>query len=217
MLNKKGFSFSVIIFAAMICSSCNQQSDKSTDENAPRQIPVVVKDSGLFSIDKSPMDMSYFPADYPKQKMISPGTDNLVARVIYSRPQRNGRIIFADSSVNKNYIQHYGQEWRLGANEATEIEFFRDVTINDKKFSKGRYIIYCIPFPDKWKIIFNSNLFSWGLHMDKTKDLAEIELPVNKNNVQAEYFTMEFLNASYGCALEMAWGGVKVIMPIRFR
>ena len=161
--------------------------------------------------------MSYFPEDYPKQKMVTPNMPNPVARVIYSRPQKNGRIIFADSTIIENVIQFYGQEWRLGANEATEIEFFKPVIINKEKISPGRYIMYCIPYPDKWKLIINGNLYSWGLHIDKTKDLVEMDLPVINNNVQIEYFTMLFQNAAYGCELVMAWGDVKVVLPINFQ
>lgn len=204
------------LLLAVCVVSCQQQANKVANEHKPLQISTAGNDSTFLSIDKSPMDMSYFPEDYPKEKMISSDTDNLAARVIYSRPQRNGRMIFADTSVTKNFIQHYGQEWRLGANEATEIEFFKQVTINGKKLAHGRYIIYCIPYPDKWKIIFNENLFSWGLHMDKTKDLTEIELPVIKTHAEIEFFTMVFQKASYGCDLVMAWGDVKVIMPVHF-
>ena len=160
--------------------------------------------------------MSYFPEDYPKQKMITPNMANPVTRVIYSRPQKKGRVIFADSSVTENVIQHYGQEWRLGANEATEIEFFRPVTINGNKIAAGRYIIYCIPYPDRWKLIINQNLYSWGLHIDKARDLAEMEVPVLKNDVQIEYFTMLFQNSTYGCDLVMAWGNIKTVLPINF-
>ncbi len=180
------------------------------------RIPESAKDSSILSVDKSPMDMSYFPDNYPQQKMSTPNMTNPVARVIYSRPQKNGRIIFADSAITQNFIQHYGQDWRLGANEATEIEFFQPVSINGKKLAPGRYIMYCIPYPDKWKIIFNENLYSWGLHIDKTKDLAEIELPVIKNNVEIEYFTMLFQNSTYGCDLVMAWGDIKVVLPVNF-
>jgi Protein of unknown function (DUF2911) len=206
----------ILLCSAGLILGCEQKANKINVEPKNKNIPVSFKDSVILSIDKSAMDMSYFPEDYPKQKMITPGMANPVSRVIYSRPQKNGRIIFADSSVTQNVIQRYGQEWRLGANEATEIEFFKPVSINGKKLGQGRYIIYCIPYPDKWKIIFNENLFSWGLHIDKTKDVAEIELPVIKNNVEIEYFTMLFQYSTYGCDLIMAWGDVKVVMPVNF-
>ena len=134
----------VLFLMASLLLSCNQLENKATDENKSIRIPVSVNDSVYLSIDKSPMDMSYYPADYPKEKMISPNLDKLVARIIYSRPQKNGRILFADTSVTQNFIQHYEKEWRLGANEATEIEFFKIVSILDIKLCQAGilYIVF---------------------------------------------------------------------------
>src|SRR5579875_1407557 len=89
----------------------------------------------LPGLDKSPMDMVYFPNNYPVLKIQGKATDPLIARIIYSRPQRNNRPIFGD-------LVKYGEVWRLGANEATEIEFFKDVNIGGKKVAKGRYTLY---------------------------------------------------------------------------
>jgi Protein of unknown function (DUF2911) len=217
MFLKPKFPIVALLLIAGLFYACKQkEGNTATAETKTMRLPVSVHDSSILSLDKSPMDMIYFPEDYPKQKMVTPNMANPVARVIYSRPQKKGRIIFADSSANENVIQYYGQEWRLGANEATEIEFFKPVTINKQKILPGRYIIYCIPYPDKWKLIINENLYSWGLHIDKTKDLTEIELPVIKNNIQIEYFTMLFQNSTYGCDLVMAWGDIKVVLPINF-
>ncbi len=204
------------LIAAVFFISCNSAPDAPADDIITMRIPVSVKDSLILSIDKSPMDMIYFPEDYPKQKMITPNMPDPVARVIYSRPQKKGRVIFADSSAAGNGVQQYGQEWRLGANEATEIEFYQPVTITGKKIQPGRYIVYCVPYPDRWIIILNSNLYSWGLHIDKSKDLVEIELPIIKNDIEIEYFTMLFQYSTYGCELVMAWSNAKVVMPINF-
>ena len=70
------------------------------------------------------MDMSYYPNGYPVLKIQDKATEPLVARVIYSRPQKNGRTIFGE-------LLEYGKVWRLGANEATEIEFFQVVKIGN--------------------------------------------------------------------------------------
>jgi hypothetical protein len=218
MLIKPGYPIAALLIVSVLFNCCNQMADsRTTPENNNLRLPVSVNDSLSLSLDKSPMDISYFPEDYPKQKMITPDMPNPVARVIYSRPKKNGRIIFADSSVTGDIIQQYGQEWRLGANEATEIEFYKEVTINEKKIAAGRYILYCIPYPDKWKMIINQNLYSWGLHIDKTKDIAEMDIPVNKTGVQAEYFTMIFKPAAGGCVLIMSWGDVNAVLPIKFR
>jgi hypothetical protein len=86
-------------------------------------------------VDVSPMDMTYYPVDYPK---LHNPSGPVLARVIYSRPHLQGRKLFDE-------ILKYGEPWRLGANEATEIEFYKQVTIQGKKLQQGRYIIYCIP------------------------------------------------------------------------
>ena len=213
MMLKPVFTIAALLLASGLFFACKQKQGNTVTTETLR-IPVSVQDSSILSLDKSPMDMIYFPEDYPKQKMVTPNLANPVARIIYSRPQKNGRVIFADSSVTENVIQHYGMEWRLGANEATEIEFFKPVTIKEKKIAAGRYILYCIPYPDKWKMIINQNLYSWGLHIDKTKDIAEIEIPVIKTDVQTEYFTMLFQPAAGSCVLIMSWGNVKAVLPI---
>lgn len=216
MLPKKSTSVFALLLLACVFIACKQKSNKNAIENDVMRIPVSVNDSMSLSVDKSPMDMIYFPVDFPKEKMVDPAGGNPVARVIYSRPQKKGRAIFADSTGTQNFIQQYGKAWRLGANEATEIEFFKDVIISGQKLAQGRYIIYCIPYSYKWIIIFNDNLYSWGLHFDQTKDIIKTELPVIKNNASLEYLTMSFQEAPHGCNLVMAWGNVKVSMPIIF-
>ncbi len=164
--------------------------------------------------DQSPMDMSYFPVDYPLQKMnhlqssIPP-----VARVIYSRPHKKGRVIFGNTAQS---LCQYGKAWRLGANEATEIDLFKNVSINGKNIAKGTYVLYCIPEADKWTIVFNSNLYTWGLHMDETKDIYKIDIPVMQQVPAVEDFTMVFTPAKYGADLIMAWDNVKAVLPIEF-
>jgi hypothetical protein len=160
-------------------------------------------------LDKSPMDMSYYPVDYPKLKMAGNTTDPLIARVIYSRPQKNGRTIFGD-------LIKYGSVWRLGANEATEIEFFKDVTITDKKVQKGRYVIYCIPQENTWTLVLNDDLYTWGLKIDSTKDEYKFNIPVAKTRFPYELFTMEFEKAGKGMQLIMEWDSVKASLPIKW-
>lgn len=99
-------------------------------------------------VDQSPMDISYFPNRYPLLKIQDKASEPPVARVIYSRPQKNGRAIFGE-------LLEYGKVWRLGANEATEIEFYKDVMINEVKIKKGRFSMYGIPNEDKWTLIIN--------------------------------------------------------------
>ena len=163
--------------------------------------------------DQSPMDMSYFPPDYPLQKMNRTDSTGPVARVIYSRPHKKGRDIFGNTAES---LCQFGKEWRLGANEATELELFTNVNIAGTNIPAGRYILYCIPYADKWTVIFNTNLFTWGLHMDKSKDIFRIDVPASNQSPALEDFTIVFISKPYGADLLMAWDSVKVSLPIDF-
>lgn len=155
------------------------------------------------------MDMCYFPADYTKLKMAKAVTEPPLARIIYSRPHLEGRKLF--KSVLK-----FGEQWRLGANESTEIQLYKDATIQGKKVAAGRYILYCIPQPDKWVIIFNSNTDTWGLHQDTTKDVARFDAPARTTNSRLEYFTMVFEKTTPGADLVMAWDDVEARLGMTF-
>ncbi|MEX0636374.1 MAG: DUF2911 domain-containing protein [Ferruginibacter sp.] len=166
------------------------------------------------SIDQSPMDVSYYPEGYPQIKMALPQqTAGPIVRVIYSRPHKKGRIIFSNL---ENSLCKYEQPWRFGANESTEIEFYEPVVINNKNLAAGRYVLYCIPYEDKWVLAVNSNLHSWGLHIDSTQDVVRIELPVQEQKPVLEDFTMVFKPAFYGANLIIAWDNIKVLLPIYF-
>lgn len=210
-MSKNGVISTLLVLLFIACNvSCNPVNNKTKILK-----PAIEQSNPYSAIDKSPMDMSYYPVNYTTLSMNGSDTSSLLARVIYSRPQKNGRRVFGNESPTKN-IQQYGAYWRLGANEASEIEFFKPVIIKSKKIPKGRYIIYCIPFEDKWTIILNRNIFSWGLHPDTLKDIAKIEIPVIKTDNNIEYFTMVFQQSPTGADLIMAWDNVKAALPISF-
>jgi hypothetical protein len=161
-------------------------------------------------LDKSPMDMIYYPVNYPIQK-IQPGKtlEPLIARVIYSRPQKMGRKVFGE-------LVEDGKIWRLGANEATEIEFFRDVKINQKKLKKGRYTLYAIETKNEWTLIFNSELDTWGaFKYDSAKDVLRVTCSVQKASEPIEAFSMQFEKTSAeACRLYIGWDEVLILLPI---
>lgn len=162
------------------------------------------------AVDKSPMDISYYPNNYPMLKIQDKANEPLVARVAYSRPQKNGRVIFGD-------LLEYGQLWRLGANEATEIEFFQPVKMGNTRIKKGRYTLYAIPYADKWTIILNRDTDTWGaFKYDQAKDVVRLDVPVQRQAEIQEFFGMYFEKSATGANLFIGWDNIKAAVPIVF-
>jgi hypothetical protein len=160
-------------------------------------------------LDKSPMDMSYSPPGYPILKMNGRATTSPIARVIYSRPQKAGREIFGG-------IVSYGQVWRLGANEATEIEFFKSVKVDGKSLSKGKYSLFAICNETKWTIIFNTEKDIWGLAYNPKKDVLRVDIPTQSIDTTVEAFTIYFEDFKGGTNMNMLWDNVKASLSIKF-
>src|SRR5882757_6280278 len=56
-------------------------------------------------------------------------------KIVYSQPQKKGREVFGK-------LVPYGQVWRTGANEATEITVTRDIIINALPLKAGTYSLF---------------------------------------------------------------------------
>ena len=159
-------------------------------------------------VDKSPMDMSYYPASYPVLKIQDKVSEPLLGRVIYSRPSRNSRTIFGD-------LVEFGKLWRMGANEATELEFFQNVRIGGVRVKKGRYTVFCIPYAEKWTMILNRDTDTWGsFKYDESKDVTRLDVPVQKLAEPLENMAMYFEKSAAGINLSIQWDTVKVNLPI---
>lgn len=73
---------------------------------------------------------------------------NTAITITYDRPVARGRELFGG-------IVAFGEIWNPGANDATAIEFSRNVTINGNALPAGKYSLWAIPDPNRWTIIFN--------------------------------------------------------------
>lgn len=177
--------------------------------NNKRALTPAERQNTYADVDISPMDMSYYPPNYPQKKMANPGLGEPVMRVVYSRPHLQGRELFHE-------VLKYGEHWRLGANEATELHVFRPVKVNNASLAPGRYSLYCIPQENEWTIAVNSVTDVWGLKYDPEKDVVRAQVPVTRGNPTLEYFTMVFEKSETGANLLMAWGEVLAKLPFTF-
>jgi hypothetical protein len=160
-------------------------------------------------MDNSPMDICYYPVDYPILKIQHKTDAPPVARVIYGRPQKNKRTIFGD-------LVPYDVIWRVGAKEATEIEFFRDVKIDGRKLAKGRYTLYAIPSAEKWTLVLNKETDTWGAFgYDEKKDVLRTDVKVDKMPDPIEVFTICFEGTDKNKTnLMIGWDNKEVRLPI---
>jgi hypothetical protein len=167
-----------------------------------------VAQSSLPAVDKSPMDISYYPNNYPVLKIQDKATEPLMTRVVYSRPRKEGRTIFGG-------LVEYGQVWRLGANEATELEFYRPVNIGGKKVAKGRYTLYAIVNENSWTFIINKETDTWGsFKYNAAKDVVRVNVPVQKIPETVEALSMSFEKVNGNINLIVAWENVKTSLPV---
>lgn len=150
-------------------------------------------------LDSSPHDIVYFRAN-----KISPP----VIKVLYGRPQKNGRNIFGE-------VVPYGKIWSVGANEATEVVFYEDVLFGDQKVKAGTYVLYAIPDQKEWTLILSSNTDVWGTYEYEQKyDVARMKAKVS----QAEFleaFSIGFKEKGKYVNMVLAWDTTRITAPIK--
>ena len=148
-------------------------------------------------LDKSPMDVAAFPSSYK--------ISDKIVKVIYSRPQLNGRDLVKLAPPEKI--------WRTGANEAAEIIFYKDVIFGGKALKAGTYSLFTIPsFDGDWTVIINRARNVWGSYYYKQdQDVIRVSGKMTKTEENIEAFSMMFDN---DMTLKIGWGKTVVSVSI---
>ena len=167
-----------------------------------------VKFGGL---DQSPMDAAHYPERSAWKNYHQVGDPDSVEliKVLYCRPQKKERMIFGG-------LVPYGEDWRLGANEATEVTFFEPVEIGNTYVPRGTYTMFAQVYPDHWVIKVSTERFIAGSdNRDKEQDILAIAVPtVNVNKVH-EFFTIGFQKVDEGNVnMVFEWDQTRVYLPI---
>ena len=151
-------------------------------------------------LDKSPMDAASFPSSYKES--------NKLVKIIYSRPQLNGRSV---EDLIKN-----GEVWRTGANEAAELTLYKDMVFGDKEVKAGTYTFYVIPGKKEWTAIISSDLNVWGSYFyDEKNDVARVKIPVTEGKESIEAFSIAFEKGDNGLNMHLGWGTLRVAIPFK--
>jgi hypothetical protein len=128
-------------------------------------------------------------------------------KVAYGQPSKKGRVIFGE-------LVPFGQVWRLGANEATEITFAKDGSFGGKSVKAGTYTLYAIPEKAEWTFVLNSSLKQWGAYKYdsiKVNNVVEVKAPVAKTSAPVEKLTIT-LPAN---KLVVEWDQTHVEVPVK--
>lgn len=167
-------------------------------------------------LDKSPMDMAYYPDDYAHDRKFAPDKINgetAKVRVIYSRPALNGREVVGT-------LIPIGKVWRVGANEAPEIKFYEDATIMGKQVKAGTYALLAQANEkeENMTIILSSDVDQWGAYSyDPKYDVLRVNVPPKEISEPVENFAIQFAKGDgKEVLMRMAWGKGMIEVPITF-
>jgi len=162
---------------------------------------------------------------------------DLDVSVTYGRPYKKGRVIFGEAydrtwlpegrlwtdgfriltglSRTTGALVPNGKYWRLGANDATEVHFNKNISFAGKPVNAGGYRIYAVPNHDTWRITLNSELGKFGYsEPDYSYDVVSVDVPVETAPLETEQFTISFDNDSSGVKMNFIWDKALVRVPL---
>lgn len=150
--------------------------------------------------------------------------DGTYVSVTYSRPYKRGRDNIFGTKEDEALVP-YGEVWRTGANEATQITTTQDVMVAGKKLPAGTYSLFTVPGKDKWAVHFNSLLGMWGTYKitgprqvepgySADNDVLVVEADASSVEEEVDQFTITFNKQEDGSAhMVISWINTEVRVP----
>lgn len=151
---------------------------------------------------------------YSPEETVTYNENGMELEVFYNRPYKKGREIFGG-------LVPYGEVWRTGANEATTFATKQDILVDGSLLKEGIYTLWTIPQEESWKVIFNSEMYSWGINTEKKAsrlpefDVLTLEVPVTRMYNEVEQFTISFETANDFTLMIIAWDKTAITIPIK--
>lgn len=146
------------------------------------------------------------PAASPEASL-SQTIGNTDITIEYHRPGVKARTIWGG-------LVPYDTPWRMGANEATTIEFSDPVKVEGQDVPAGKYSFFAIPGRDAWTMIINKDPNQWGAFgYDQAKDQVRATIrPVASAHNEWMRFTIDPVTPS-SALVTLHWE--KVAIPVR--
>ena len=151
-------------------------------------------------------------------------------KVTYGRPYIRGREIFGANNDSTTFLVPYGQIWRTGASESTELTVTGPVVLAGNLLEAGTYSVYTEPGPEEWVIhispqlgldgtgIFNAETGEFTPNVyQPANDVMYFRSPVKKlpEDEPVDQFTISLEDSEEGSDLVLRWEWTEVRVPIR--
>jgi hypothetical protein len=137
---------------------------------------------------------------------------NTYVKIVYGQPYKNDRQIFGE-------LVPYGEVWRTGANEATELTTTQNISFAGDTLGAGTYALFSIPREgNEWTIILNNELGQWGaFEYDSAHDILRVDVPSQSTEKVTEALTIRFSDMQDDSTnIIMEWDQTKVSIPVQF-
>jgi len=171
----------------------------------------------------SPEQLAERPSPYDSVEV---SVDSAQAKLCYSRPSANGRVVFGE-------LVPWDVLWRTGANEPTILILDQDAEIAGLPVEAGKYSIYTVPSQGQWTVVVNASTGQWGQTLETTLPDGTVPPSSYTADVQAEEVGrapirteqvdfVEQFTASFGppsgssVDLFFDWEATRVVVPVRF-
>ena len=147
-------------------------------------------------------------------------------KVTYGRPYMRGRQIFGTPTDTVTFLVPYGELWRTGANEATELTTTAPLLVAGRRLEAGTYALFTVPGADTWSVRFSPQLGLDGTARfneatgqfepgyDAEQDVLRVEVTSARTDEVADQFTIEFERTTSGTDLVLRWERTEVRLPL---
>lgn len=147
-------------------------------------------------------------------------------KVVYSRPYVRNRAIFGTPRDTMPFLVPFGEVWRTGANEATELTTTGPLTVAGRRLAAGTYAIFTVPGPSTWSVRFSPQLGLDGTGRldpatnqvtpayDPSKDVLQVDVRSGTAADVVDQFTIDFEKTAAGADLVLRWERTEVRVPI---